>query len=531
MKQFSELFLALDQTNKTNEKVDLLSTYFISAPDRDKMWALALFSGRKPPRKIKSGLIQQWAMELAGIPEWLFKESYSTVGDLAETISLILPGKDSGSDKSLSDWFEYLLEINRTIDDNLKKQMIVDAWNQLSTYEVFVFNKLILGSFRIGVSQTLVVRAIAQAYGLEPGVIAHRVMGDWKPGEISFENLIHDENPRDERSRPYPFYLAYPIEGDAKQLGNPEDWAVEWKYDGIRSQIITRGGELFIWSRGEELMTHKFPELHHWAFRLKSGTVLDGEILCYADARPLPFSLMQTRIGRKNLSRKILEEAPVVFIGYDVLEFEGKDVRMLPFCTRRTILEKIQSEISDERFLLSPLVEFQEWKDLRSFHESSRQRAVEGFMLKRKSSTYEVGRKKGDWWKWKVEPLSIDAVLIYAQKGHGRRADLYTDYTFGVWSDGKLVTFAKAYSGLNDSEIREVDRFIRQNTLEKFGPVRTVAPKLVFEIGFEGINASGRHKSGIAVRFPRILRWRKDKPIEEADTLENLKSMLAQYGH
>lgn len=388
-----------------------------------------------------------------------------------------------------------------------------------------------MGSFRIGVSQTLVIRAIAEAFEIEPAVVAHRIMGQWNAFETSFEGLIHAENSADELSKPYPFYLAYAIESDIENLGAVEEWFAEWKWDGIRSQLIYRNNELYIWSRGEDLMTDKFPELHVLKDYLPANVVIDGELVCFANDKPLPFNLLQTRIGRKNLTKKILTEAPVVILAYDLLEYEGNDIRDKPHAERRALLETVVQQVNMPYLLrLSPLVNFNEWNELKLLHLQSRELAAEGFMLKRRSATYQVGRKKGDWWKWKVDPLSVDAVLVYAQKGHGRRAELYTDYTFAVWDEeGKLIPFAKAYSGLTDEEIKIVDRFIRQNTLEKFGPVRTVTPELVFEIGFEGINASSRHKSGIAVRFPRILNWRKDKPVEEADTLENLRNMLYQF--
>lgn len=529
MKRFTELFLQLDRTNKTNEKVEALKSYFLTAPDEDKIWALALFTGRRPPSAFKRGQLHEWALELAQIPEWLFRESYGSVGDLAETISLILPTAASSSDdRTLNELFRSLIEL-KNASDEVKKDFLINAWRQLSPFEVFVFNKLLMGSFRIGVSQTLVIRAIGEAVGQDAGVITHRIMGKWDPQFTTFSELIHAENPSDELSKPYPFYLAYAVENSLEDLGEADQWFAEWKWDGIRSQLIVRQGQLFIWSRGEELVTDKFPELHVLKSMLPDGTVLDGEILCYGNDRPLPFNVLQTRIGRKNVTKKILQEAPVVLMCYDVLEFGGKDYRTETQETRRALLEKIVSDIQQPSLLLSALIKFETWDELREIHKSSRERGAEGFMIKRRAATYQVGRKKGDWWKWKVDPLSVDAVLVYAQKGSGRRSELFTDYTFAVWDEGKLIPFAKAYSGLTDQEIKEVDRFIRQNTLEKFGPVRTVKPELVFEIGFEGINKSTRHKSGIAVRFPRMLRYRKDKPASEADTLENLRAILDSF--
>jgi DNA ligase 1 len=528
MRDFANLFLALDRTNKTNEKLVAIKNYFEKADEKDKIWALALFTGRRPSFKINSALIRQCAKEESGIPEWLFAEGYNAVGDLGETISLILPEYTVEQNPNLlSYWFDLLLS-NKTKTDEEKKAFIKSCWKKLTRYEIFVFNKVMMGSFRIGVSQTLIVRALADLANVEPGMISHKLMGNWDPQSISFSELTGDSTMTD-FSRPYPYYLAYPIENGPESLGNVNEWTAEWKWDGIRSQIIKRNDELFIWTRGEELATDKFPELHFLRDTLDNGTVLDGEIVSYSDGRPLPFNLLQTRIGRKNITRKVMSEAPVAFIVYDILEFNHNDVRTLPQSERRQLLEKIHTDKKDNLYFhISPLLNFSDWNELKELHGQSRLNAAEGFMIKRKSATYQTGRKKGDWWKWKIDPLSVDAVLVYAQKGHGRRAELYTDYTFAVWADDKLVPFAKAYSGLTDEEINKVDRFIKQNTLEKFGPVRTVKAELVFEIGFEGINTSARHKSGIAVRFPRILRWRKDKPASEADTLENLQTLLKQ---
>ena len=414
MKRFAELFRGLDQTNRTNEKVELLKAYFLSAPDEDKIWALALFTGRRPPRKIKTAQLQQWAMERAGIPEWLFRESYHSVGDLGETISHILPDTGTSSDRSLSGWFGYLARLGDT-DDAQKRQLILEAWSELSRFETFVFNKLLMGSLRIGVSQTLVIRAVAEAAGLEPAVLTHRVMGSWNPWDVSYHDLIHAENVQDRHSQPYPFYLAYALESPVADLGAPADWLAEWKWDGIRSQLIYRGGELYIWSRGEELVTEKFPELHTAKNHLPDGTVLDGELVCFGTDKPLAFNILQTRIGRKNLTKKILEEAPVAFIAYDMLEMAHEDIRRRPQIERRQFLEDLFLNTGlGGPFKLSPAITFTRWDELEQLHTRSREFAAEGFMLKRKTAPYLTGRKKGDWWKWKVDPLSVDAVMVYA---------------------------------------------------------------------------------------------------------------------
>lgn len=538
MKAFAQLFLSLDETNKTNEKVKVLKDYFNCVPDSDKMHMLALFTGRKPKRQINSTLIRNWAIEASNIPVWLFEESYQVVGDLGETMSLLMPQNTAGSDKSLTEWIAEINSLGNKTEEE-RKLWLMDSWAMLNTQERFVFNKILTGSFRVGVSQNLVIKALSEISGLDAATLTHRVMGNWQPETYRFEQLIQDQNPTDDISRPYPFFLAYPIqETSDKQrsveelqdtLGNAADWQAEWKWDGIRAQMIKREGKIFIWSRGEDLATEKFPELHPFLDALPDGTVLDGEILSFRNGMPLPFNVLQTRIGRKNLNKKILEESPVAVIAYDCIEFNGEDIRYKTQSERREILQQLQAATPyPEIFRLSALVNFNSWDDLAQQREQSRAMIAEGIMLKRKSATYQVGRRRGDWWKWKIDPLSVDAVMVYAQKGHGRRADLYTDYTFAVWDGDKLVPFAKAYSGLTDQEISKVDYFVKRNTLEKFGPVRTVKPELVFEIGFEGINRSNRHKSGVALRFPRILRWRHDKPKEEADTLDTLKALLGE---
>ena len=536
MKAFAQLFLSLDETNKTNEKVKVLKDYFNCVPDTDKMNMLALFTGRKPKRIINSTNVRHWAIEASNIPPWLFEESYHVVGDLAETMALLMPESDKSSNKTLTEWIAELNTLSEKTEEE-RKEWLLNSWAMLDSQERFVFNKLLTGSFRVGVSQNLVVKALADITKLDAATITHRIMGNWMPETYTYEQLIQESGAADDISRPYPFFLAYPIQETSEKrksaeeiksaLGDASDWQAEWKWDGIRAQMIKREGKIFIWSRGEDLSTDKFPELHPFLNALPDGTVIDGEILSFQNGLPMPFNVLQTRIGRKNLSKKILEESPVAVIAYDCLEYKGEDIRSKTQSERRTILESLQAATSYlEIFRISALIKFNNWTELEQIREQSRAMIAEGIMLKRKSATYQVGRRRGDWWKWKIDPLSVDAVMIYAQKGHGRRADLYTDYTFAVWDGDKLVPFAKAYSGLTDAEINKVDYFIKRNTLEKFGPVRTVKPELVFEIGFEGINRSTRHKSGIALRFPRILRWRHDKPKEEADTLDNLRALL-----
>jgi DNA ligase-1 len=539
MKVFAQLFLSLDETNKTNEKVKVLKDYFNSVPDTDKMHMLGLFTGRKPQRQFNTTQFRLWALEALKIPAWLFEESYHVVGDLAETIALLFPQNNTGgSSKTLTDWIAEINGLTNCTEDE-KRSWLQHAWEILDTQERFVFNKILTGAFRVGVSQNLVIKALADIAGLDATVLTHRIMGNWTPETYTFKELTEARQETEDISRPYPFFLAYAIQETSEKQKSPQDlqealgeaagWQAEWKWDGIRAQLIKRGGQLFIWTRGEDLSTDKFPELHSFMKELPDGTVLDGEILSFRNGQPLPFNVLQTRIGRKNLTKKIMEESPVALIAYDCLEYRGEDIRLKTQSERRQVLEELQRQSSyPDVFNISPLITFNSWEELSEIRSRSREMIAEGIMLKRKSATYQTGRKRGDWWKWKIDPLSVDAVMVYAQKGHGRRADLYTDYTFAVWDGDKLVPFAKAYSGLTDAEIRQVDYFVKRNTLEKFGPVRTVKPELVFEIGFEGINKSNRHKSGVALRFPRILRWRHDKPKEEADNIETLRDLLGE---
>ena len=531
--EFAELVMQLGSTTKTNDKLDALVHYFSVADDKDKVWVIAIFSGRRPKRAVNTTQLATYAIELSNLPFWLFEESYHTVGDLAETITLLLPEKTSAEEnkKALHYYIEALKRIEKE-PEPVRRQFILDAWMEMNDAERFVFNKLITGGFRIGVSQKLMVNALAKRVQLDPSVIAHRISGNWDPSTISFNELLSEDGTTTDWSKPYPFYLAYAIEENELEntLGDPAGWQAEWKWDGIRGQIIKRNGEIFVWSRGEDLMTEKFPEYHLLSGLLPDGLVIDGEIIPSVDQQPLPFALLQTRIGRKNITKKQLQEAPIAFFAYDLLEYNGEDWRGKTLVERRAQLENVVLQTNHPTLILSPVVNFNSWQELATLRKSSREMGAEGFMLKRKDSVYQVGRKRGDWWKWKIDPLVIDAVMIYAQKGAGRRSNLYTDYTFAVRDGDKLVSFTKAYSGLTDAEFGQVDNFVKRNSLEKFGPVRTVKPELVFEIAFEGIAASNRHKSGVALRFPRISRWRKDKKPEEINTLEDLKKMLEIYG-
>lgn len=528
--RFAALVKDISLTSKTNEKTSLLIDYLRESTDSEKLWLLALFTG-KQPRRIASGtLLRTWCSEITNIPSWLVSECYSTVGDLAETIALLLPdAREAAPNVSLTSIVERIVELQGAAEE-AKRAYIIEMWRKMNADEKFVFNKLLTGNFRIGVSGKTVVNAIAKYLDIPPTVVAHKISGQWSPKNHSFTSLLHDGGTED-FSKPYPFYLAYALNTDVHQLGPTEEWQAEWKWDGIRGQIIKRNNELFVWSRGDELLTEKFPEFSVLLDLLPDGTALDGEIIAMKNGAILPFAKLQTRIGRKTLSNKILQEAPVGFIAYDLLEWEGKDYRTKTLAERREMLTALIRKLNLDFVQLSETVSFTEWDELLAAKTVSRSHNAEGLMLKRKNSVYGTGRKTGDWWKWKIDPLVIDAVLVYAQKGAGRRSNLYTDYTFAVRDGEQLLTFTKAYSGLTDEEFKKVDAFVKQNAVEKFGPVRTVKPKLVFEIAFEGIAASRRHKSGVALRFPRISRWRHDKTVDDINTLADLKEMLRLYGN
>ena len=571
MKRFARLYAELDATTATSAKVDALKRYFAAAAPRDAAWAVYFLAGGKPRQVVPSGVLWAVACREAGIPEWLFDACYQAVGDFSETVAHVLPPPAHESDLGLAAWVEERLLTLRGLAPEEQADRVASYWGELDTAGRFLLNKLIGGAFRVGVSKLLVQRALAEGSGVDVKLVAQRMMG-YTDGRIApsperYAQLTSsaEAGPLD-LGQPYPFFLAHqldlPLEAFADRLAAPADWIVEWKYDGIRAQLVKRASQVWIWSRGEELVTERFPEVVAAAAPLANGTVLDGELVVWKDGKVAPFNLLQQRIGRKTLTKRVLADAPVAFIAYDLLEWQGADLRDAPQHMRREALlaaipASPPADSIARRILVSPVETRDSWAAFAALREESRERGVEGFMLKHREARYGSGRRKqgdlsgGTWWKWKVEPYSVDAVLIYAQAGHGRRASVYTDYTFAVWSRSpvdaaeaqavveaiarreparpgalQLVAFAKAYSGLTDAEFRDVDRVIRQTTLEKFGPVHSVRPTLVFELGFEGINRSPRHKSGIAVRFPRMLRIRDDKPLHEADSLAQLQALL-----
>ena len=528
MRAFARLYEELDRTTSTNAKVAAMAAYFRSAPPGDAAWALFFLTQRKVKRLLPTRVLWELTLELTGLPPWLLEHCYAAVGDGAELVTLLVDrpaGRPPAEERSLERWMRERILPLKDMDLAAQALAMRGYWSELDTVQIFVLNKIITGEFRVGASATLAIRALAQVAEVPQASMAHRVMGDWQPSPEFFRGLLAPQRESRLDSHPYPFFLASPLEEEPAALGPREEWMAEWKWDGIRAQLVRRGGAAYVWSRGEELVTERFPEIAVGAPRLPDGTVLDGEILAFRE-RVLPFSVLQTRIGRQKLTPPILAEAPVAFMAYDLLEEGGEDLRERPLGERRARLETLLARTASPALLASPVVEGAAWEELARVREEARARNVEGLMLKRLSSPYRTGRRRGDWWKWKIAPYTIDAVLIYAHPGHGRRASLFTDYTFAVWDQGELLPVAKAYSGLSDEEIAELDAWVRRHTRERFGPTRAVEPVQVFELAFEGIARSSRHRSGVAVRFPRILRWRKDKPAAEADTLESVKALL-----
>jgi DNA ligase-1 len=527
--EFVRLFEALDRTTSTIAKRDALERYFGAAPPADLAWAVFFLSGRRLRKPLGGGKLRDWASAHTGLPAWLIEESYHTVGDLAETLAILCARGGAGgagaSEPSLAGFIERDIVPLAGLPDEEQHAVVRRWWKALDEPACFIAHKLVTGAFRVGVSATLVAKALARVAGKPAAAIEHRLMGEWEPTAAFATRLLAPSDGVADRSRPYPFYLATQIDMAPPELGDRSGWLAEWKWDGIRAQLIVRGGDVFLWSRGEELVTERFPEIATAARALPDGTVLDGEIVILRGERVQPFAVLQTRIGRKNLTPRLLRDSPAVMLAFDVLEHEGRDVRDRPLQERRATLEALLRQ--DSTLRCSPVLDGATWEALAEARCSSRERGVEGIMLKRLGSPYRGGRPRGDWWKWKVDPYTMDAVLVYAQAGHGKRSALYTDYTFAVWDGEDLVPVAKAYSGLDNAEIARLDSWIRAHTIERFGPVRAVEPVHVFELGFEAIQRSTRHKAGIAVRFPRILRWRTDKPVREANTLADLRALIA----
>jgi DNA ligase-1 len=530
MKRFAELYRALDSSTGTSDKRAAMAAYFREAPAEDAAWALWFLSGNKLARIANAAELRNWVAERARIPSWLVEASYDHVGDLAETATLLLddPPPSLRVERSLSSWVEDVLWPVAGAAPALRRAAVTGAWAELVEDERLLFNKLITGALRVGVSKRLVQQVLSDISGVDIALIAQRMLGSWRPTALTLPYLLAEAGQASDRQQPYPFFLASPLEGEPHVLGPTSDWLLEWKWDGIRLQLLKRNHSVALWSRGEERLDGRFPEIDEAGMALPEGTVLDGELLAWGPdtgAGLLPFTALQRRINRLKPGPKLLAEVPLRVQAYDLLELDGEDLRPRPLHERRARLLHLLGELGDPRLSPSPQVEAADWAEADALRASARERGVEGLMLKRLSSTYQAGRRRGDWWKWKLDPLTVDAVLVYAQSGSGRRSTLYTDYTFALWDGDKLVPVAKAYSGLDDREIDRLDRWIRANTLERFGPVRVVRPEHVFELGFEAVNLSNRHKSGVAVRFPRILRWRSDKQPADADQVSALKSL------
>jgi DNA ligase-1 len=539
MRDFAALYWRLDATTSTTEKLAALRDYFSAAPAADAACALHLLSGGKQSRAVSTTLLREWAAEAAGIPLWLLEECYAQVGDLAETLALVLPPADASpaaggeglaaGDAGLAGWIRDTIEPLRAAEEPRKREIVFGAWRRLAADERIVWHKLLTGGCRVGVSRTLVARALADVAGIDPAVMTHRLMGGGIETEDDYRRLFTPEPTAADARRPYPFFLAAALDEPPEALGPVADWQAEWKWDGARAQLVRRGGACSIWTRGEELVNDSFPEILAAAAAIPEGSVLDGELLAVRDGTLLGFAALSKRISRRRVTKKVLADVPCAFVAYDLLEEQGHDLRGLPLAERRARLESLglpAFPAAGATLHLSPCITADTWADLAAARGTARDRGVEGLMLKRRASGYGTGRTRGDWWKWKVEPLEIDAVLLYAQAGHGRRAGLHSDYTLGVWHEGRLVTVAKAYSGLTDAEIVEVDRIVRATTLEKHGPVRICSPTLVFQLAFEGVSRSTRHKSGVAVRFPRIVRWRRDKQPADASSLADLVALV-----
>ena len=548
MEAFQALFDQLDRVTGTRAKVSALVEHFRHAPPEDAAWAMTLLLGKRRRRLITGRRLREILRDRGGLSDWLIDECHGQVGDSAETITLLWPSVRHRispvearlpaikGDQPLHWWMEILLPGISTLTDDDQSDAVLALWQTVPEERHFIVNKLLTGGFRVGVSTGLISRAVAEAFGLEEDLIVQRLMGGFEPSAERFLQLTAPTNAEEQRSSgtPYPFFLASPLDRERLQTTEARDWRLEWKWDGIRGQLIHRGSGVYLWSRGEELVNDSFPELVTIGEALPDGTVLDGEVICWREADPVPlgFDQLQRRLGRKTVGAKLRRECPMRFIAYDLLESDGRDIRNQPLWQRQEQLKTMLGSIDHGdswRLKCGKSWTLNSWSDLDAHREQARQQRAEGLMVKHAESPYLSGRKRGHWWKHKLEPMTLDAVLLYAQAGSGRRANLFTDYTFGIWGDGDppvLVSFAKAYSGLNDAEILELDRWIRRNTLQRFGPARSVKAELVFEIGFEGIHPSKRHKSGLAVRFPRILRWRRDKPAEEADCLDAARQLM-----
>ncbi|MEO1503881.1 MAG: cisplatin damage response ATP-dependent DNA ligase [Pseudomonadota bacterium] len=548
MTPFAQLLTSLVFTPSRNSKLRLLMRYFDKAPDPDRGWALAAIAGEMDLRAVQPSVIRGLVEER--VDPVLFRLSYDYVGDLAETVSLIWPAEPEGTSVRLSDVVDQLAAASRSETPAL----LVRLFDQLPPEERFALIKLATGGMRVGVSARLAKTALSEWAG-EQGVDApvERIEELWhglEPPYVALFQWLSGGGPEPDVDLSLafrPMMLAHPIDAAlysadelkanaeseeatrarlAERLA-PSDFAAEWKWDGIRVQAVATDNGRKIYSRTGEDIGHSFPDLVE-AMRWRG--CVDGELLVVRDGEVAPFSDLQKRLGRKTVSAKMLREFPAHIRAYDLLHDGETDLRGRPFAERRTRLEAWASENEADRLDLSGIVDFAQWDALAEIRAGARAAAQEGLMLKRRDAVYVGGRPIGQWFKWKRDPLTADCVLMYAQRGHGKRSSYYSDYTFGAWRGGEdgpeLTPVGKAYSGYTDEELLKLDRWIRNNTTDRFGPVRAVKTELVFEVAFDAVQVSTRHKSGVAMRFPRIKRIRWDKPAHEADRLETLQRMI-----
>jgi len=537
MKNFASLFKELDESTRADFKVEAFLNYFKIAHSGDAAWAVSLSLGRKIKQIVPIKKLREWSLELAQIPEWLLAECLDNVGDLAETISLVLPSDCNSENFPLQTWMEQYLLPLRNQKEEFQKEKIVAAWRLLNSTERFLWNKLVTGNFHMDISPKLIIKALSIFCGLSERIISIRLTGDWIPSADFFNMLSAPDDNNNAFCNPWPFNPIIKLDQDIEDLGNVNLWIAEWKWNGIRSQIIKRENQVYIWSHDDDLINDLLPELCELGSFLPDGTVIEGIIIPLKNNAPLPESELQKRIAKGYTVKKIVSDIPVSFVAFDLLEFQKEDIRNKSLSQRRIHLKEIFNDISDKKFILSEIIECNSWEDLKNVKSEARKKSADGLILKRIDSPYFLGNyninisspagvSKTDWYKWKNDPLTIIAVLLYAGVEQGSVPPLFKDYTFALWHEGKLVPFAKTSSGLTDKEIIQVDAFIRKNTLEKFGPVRTVRPELVFELEFDGIHKSSRHKSGLVVLSPRILRWLHDKKIEEAGSLNSLTAII-----
>ena len=537
MRNFATLFKELDETAQADLKIEALINYFKKVPPEDLAWTVSLLLGRKIKQVISVKRLRKWSVELTQIPDWLLAECLNNVGDLAETISLILPFEGNSENIPLHVWIEQCIFPLKDQQEEIQKEKIVSFWHQLNSVERFLFNKLVTGSFHVDIPPKLIIKALSSFCSLNEKYISQRLIGNWVP-TAGFFNFLCTSNVSDTMANiPYPFNPVVQLDLKVEDLGNINQWLFEWKWNGIRSQIIKRENKVFIWSHDEDLLNDSFPELYELGSILPDGTVIEGIIIPIRDNILLPSAELKKRIAKRYPVKKILSDIPVSFVAFDLLEFDKEDIRNKSLNQRRNLLKEILNDITDKRIILSGVVECNSWKDLKIARSEAGKKSVDGLMLKRLYSPYSIGSETivsamqsgiltTNWYKWKNDPLTINAILLYARLEQGSTSPLFKEYTFALWHDGKLIPFAKTSSGLTDEEIIQVDSFIRKNTLGKFGPVRTVKPELVFKLEFDGIQKSSRNKSGIVVLSPHITRWHHYKKIEEAGSLNSLTILL-----